>query len=439
MTADVDTLPSLATSTLDIPLTYDLAPVIAALEKAVPARFGDINKRIAVPNRDRMHIAFEAVRDPFQVSLDGQTAHITGVVHYEGRGWYDARLAPEVSASCGIDNERPRAIVEIAAPIRITSDWKLRGRSRIVRVEPFSAEKRDQCRVTLFSIDVTSHVIDATRSLLEDKRPFIDGKIASVAIRPRFEEWWLLLQKPIQLTDNVWLTLNPTAVRMGKSLGTRRTLVTALGFSASPKVVTGNRPPDGHLPLPPLDSATVGDGLHVLLEGILGYDVATKLVREQLVGKTVERAGQKLTVKEARLFGIGGGKLALELRLTGSGNAHIFFVGTPVYDPASGELYVPDLEYDVASSNSLVSGFEWLKHDDVRAFFRTHARWPVGDVLATGRAHLQEGLNRDLATGVRLSAEVTDVKGLSVRALRSGIALRAQADANARLTIRQGK
>lgn len=439
MTADVDTVPPLPTSTLDIPLTYDLSPVIAALEKAVPARFGDISKRIPVPDRPRMHIAFEAVRDPFQVSLGGQTAHITAVVHYEGRGWYDSRFAPEVSASCGIDNERPRAVVEIAVPLRITSDWKLRGDSRIVRVAPLSTEKRDQCRVTVLSIDVTSRVIDATHNLLEGKRAFIDGKVAAVAIRPRFEEWWLLLQKPIQLTDNVWLTLNPTAVRMGKSLGTRRMLITALGFSASPKVVTGNRPPDGHAPLPPLDSAAVGDGLHVLLEAILGYDVATKLVQERLVGKTVERAGQKLTVKQARLFGIGGGKLALELRLTGSGRAHIFFVGTPVYDPASRELFVPDLEYDVASSNSLVSGFEWLKHDDVRTFFRTHARWPVGDVIATGRAHLQEGLNRDLATGVRLSADVTDVKGLSVHALRTGIALRAQADANARLTIRQGK
>ncbi len=439
MTADVDSVPPLATSTLDIPLTYDLAPVIAALEKAVPTRFGDISKRISVPDRPRMHIAFEASRDPFRVALDGQTAHITAVVHYVGRGWYDSRFAPEVSASCGIDNERPRAVIELAVPLRITSDWKLRGRSRIVRVAPFSSDKRDQCRVTVLSIDVTSRVTDATRSLLEEKRSFIDGKVAAVAIRPRFEQWWLLLQKPIQLTDNVWLTLNPTAVRMGKSLGTRRTLVTALGFSASPRVLTGNRPVDGRAPLPPLDSAAVGDGLHVLLEAILGYDVATKLVKEQLVGKTVERAGQKLTVKEARLFGIGGGKLALELRLTGTTRAHIFFVGTPVYDPASRELFVPDLEYDVASANSLVSGFEWLKHDDVRTFFRTHARWPVGDVIANGRAHLQEGLNRDLAPGVHLSADVTDVKGLAVHALRSGIALRAQADANAQLTIRQAK
>ncbi len=438
ITADADTVSPLASSTLDIPLTYDLAPVIAAMEKAVPTRFGNISKRQAVPERPRMHIAFEASRDPFRVSLDGQTAHITAVVHYVGRGWYDSRFAPEVSASCGIDNERPRAVIEIAAPLRITSDWKLRGRSRIVRVAPFSEDKRDLCRVTVLSIDVTSRVIGATRSLLEEKRSFIDEKIAAVAIRPRFEEWWLLLQKPIQLTDNVWLKLNPTAVRMGKSLGTRRTLVTALGFSASPRVVTGNRPAEGNAQLPPLDSAAVGDGLHVLLEAILGYDVATRLVQEQLVGKTVERAGRKLVVKEARLFGIGSGKLALELRLAGSARAHVFFVGTPVYDPVSRELFVPDLEYDVASANSLVSGFEWLKHDDVRTFFRTHARWPVGDVIATGRAHLQEGLNRELAPGVRLTAEVTDVKGLAVHALRSGIALRAQADANAQLTIRQG-
>lgn len=439
LTADVDTVPTLATSTLDIPLTYDLAPVIAAMEKAVPSRFGNISKRQAVPDRPRMHIAFEAARDPFRVSLDGQTARITSVVHYAGRGWYDSRFAPEVGASCGVDNVRPRAIIEMEVPLRITPEWKLRGRSRIVRVQPFSDQTRDLCRVTLLSIDVTERVISATRSLLEEKRPFIDGKIASVAIRPRFEEWWLLLQKPIELTDHVWLQLNPTAVRMGKSLGTRRTLVTALGFSASPRIVTGSRPANGTLPLPPLDPAAVGDGLHVLLEANLGYDVATRLVQNQLVGKSVVRAGQTLKVKQARLFGIGGGKLALELRLAGSARAHVFFVGTPVYDEATRELFVPDLEYDVASANSLVSGFEWLKHSEVRDFFRTHARWPVGDIIAIGRTHLEEGLNRELAPGVRLTAEVKEVKGLAVHARRSGIRLRAQADANARLTIRQGK
>jgi hypothetical protein len=225
---------------------------------------------------------------------------------------------------------------------------------------------------------------------------------------------------------------------MGPAVGSKRTLATALGFSASPRVVTGPRPVIAETPLPPLYPATVGDGLHILLEGVIGYDLATELLRKHLIGKKFERSGQTLVVKDVRLFGIGAGKLAVELRFSGAASGHVFLVGTPRYDPGTNELFVPDLEYDVGSANLLVSGVEWVKHDDVRDFLRSQARWSIGDVMETGKQQLLKGLNRDLAPGVRLTADVKQVQGLSVHARRTAIRLRAQADANARLTVKQG-
>ena len=87
----------------------------------------------------------------------------------------------------------------------------------------------------------------------------------------------------------------------------------------------------------------------------------------------------------------------------------------------------------------LVRGLEWVKHDDVREFITKNARWPIGSVMQTAKEQLAKGLNRDLAPGVRLAAEVKQVEGLSVHARRTAIRLRAQADANARLTINQTK
>lgn len=438
MMADIDTLPSLPTSTLDIPLTYDLTPVVRALEGAVPRKFGNIDDRKQLPNK-RMHVAFEAVRGPFTVSLDGQVANISAVVTYKGRGWYDPPLAPEISSSCGITDAQPRARLALRSDLRITPEWKLRGRTRVASVEPFSAERRDQCRVTAFRIDVTDRVIDATRKALEGQRGLIDRRIGALDIRSRFEGWWHLLEQPIQLTDSVWLLIKPSAVRMGQAVGVKKTLVTALGFSASPVVATGARPVVQKTPLPPLYPAAVGDGLHILLEGVIGYDVATELLRKHLNGRKIQRAGQTLEVRDVRLFGIGGGKLALELTFGGAASGHIYFVGTPRYDAGTNELFVPDLDYDVGSKNKLVSGVEWVKHDQVRDFFRSQARWPVGTVMTSAREQLQKGLNRDLARGVRLTADVKQVQGLSVHARRTAIRLRAQADANARLTVRQAK
>jgi hypothetical protein len=384
-----------------------------------------------------MHIAFEALRDPFRVSLDGQVAHLTAVVHYAGRGWYKAPVVPEVSSSCGAQGMRPRARIEVASALRITPQWQLRGKTRIADVQPYSSADRDKCRVTVFNISVTGRVIDATRNLLNDKRGMVDQKIASVDIRNRFEGWWHLLQRPIPLTDSVWLLINPSAVRMGETIGVKRTLVTALGFSASPRVVTGKQPPTVETPLPPLYPGAVGDRLHILIEGVLDYSLATRLLEKSLVGKVIEGKGQKLVVRHVRLFGIGGGRLALELDFRGTVSGLIYFIGTPRYSPETNELFVPDLDYDAGSANLLVSGFEWLKHDDVRDYFRKHARWSVGDVVENGKQQLAKGLNRELASGVKLTADVKAVQGLSVHARRDAIRLRARADANARLTVRQ--
>jgi hypothetical protein len=293
--------------------------------------------------------------------------------------------------------------------------------------------------VTAFRIDITERVINAAREQLDKQEATIDRRIASINIRPRFESWWHLLERPIQLTDSVWLVINPSAVRMGQTVGVKRTLVTALGFSASPRVVTGPRPAITETPLPPLNPAAVGNGVHILMEGVIDYDLATDLLQKHIKGKVIERAGQTLIVDNVRLFGIGGGKLALELSFKGTSKGHIYLVGTPRYDVSTNELYVPDFDYDVGSGNLLVRSLEWVKHDDVREFFRKQARWSIGNVMQTGKTQLLKGLNRDLAPGVRLSAEVSQVQGLSVHASRTAIRLRAQADANARLTVKQSK
>ena len=438
MMADTDTLPSLPTSTLDIPLTLDLSPVVASLETAVPRKFGNIAERKTVSNK-RVHVAFEATRDPFSVALNGRTATITGVVHYKGRGWYDPRIGPEISSSCGINDIEPRARITLASDLSITPDWRLRGKSRIAKVVPYSEERRDQCRVTVFKIDVTDRVINATKDALEKQRPLIDRKISSINLRPRFENYWHLLEQPIRLTDSVWLLIRPSAVRMGETVGVKRTLVTALGFSASPIVVTGKRPTMMVTSLPPLNPAAVGNGLHILMEGVIGYDLATDLLEKHIVGKTFERGGQKLEISQARLFGIGSEKVALELRFKGNVKGSIFLVGTPRYDPGTNELYVPDLDYDAGTNALLVRGLEWVKHNDVRDFIRENARWSVGNVMQTAKEQLAKGLNRELAKGVLLAADVNQVQGLSVHARRTAIRLRAQADANARLTVKQGQ
>jgi hypothetical protein len=140
----IDSLPTLPLSLVDAPITYDIGPALATLESSVPTRLGDINVRRRSATNRRINTAFAAEREPFKVRFDGSTIRVGTVLEYQGRGWYDAALGADLHGSCGMGVERPRAVVEIATTLRMTPDWQLRGRSRVVRVAPFSADRRDQ-------------------------------------------------------------------------------------------------------------------------------------------------------------------------------------------------------------------------------------------------------------------------------------------------------
>ena len=415
---DVDTLPSLPRSMIEAPITYDLTPVLASLEAAVPKTFGNIAERKPHPTNKRVHFAFAAEREPFALRLDGDTVRMTAIINYSGRVWYNAPLLPEVSASCGADGVKPRARIELVTPLRLTPDWKLRSSTAVRVVEPVTRTERDQCEVTAINVDVTGRVIDAARKLLANNTQVVDAKVASLDIRSKFEEWWSIIQKPIRLTDTVWLAINPIDVHVGKAQGTRRTLQTGVTLTAEPRIIAGRKPEIVPRPLPrQIDQKQNNPGnFHVLLEGVLHYEVASKLLTEELRGEKVGKAGQSIEVRSVRMFGVGDGKIALQVDFDGDAKGRVYFLGTPVYDYAADRLYVPDLEYDVATANMLVRGLTWLKHDDLKQYLRGKARWPVGGLLKQAHEQLESALNRELAPGVRLSGAPAEITVIGVHA-----------------------
>lgn len=435
--ATVDTLPTLPPSLVDAPITYDIGPALATLEGAVPRRLGDINVRRRSTTNRRMSTAFAAEREPFRVRFDGNTVRVGTVIEYQGHGWYDAAIGADLHGSCGMGVERPRAVIEIATALRLTPDWKLRGRSRLVRVAPFSSDRRDQCKVTVFKIDVTDRVVTAARSEIDKRLTQLDRKIATVDVRTPIERWWRVLQRPIRLSDSVWLLLQPTGVHVGPITGSARTVAVDVGLSGEPRVVTGPRPPDGTAELPRLaqEREKHQQALHVLLEGELGYDVANAILRKSVVGKRIRRGARWITIREARLSGIGGGRVALAVRFDGAASGLVYLVGTPRYDPTTRQLYVPDLAYDVRSADMLVRGLEWLRRADVQDMLRTRARFPVADLVEQARQRLERGMNRSLGQNATLVTQVATGDVLAVRATQRGVLVRAVATGSARLEV----
>ena len=430
-------VPPLPPSVLTVPIAYDLAPVIQKLEEVVPRTQGSLARRIPVEGNDRADVAYEIRRQPFRAELDGDIARISTVIAYKARAWYDPPLLPEIRASCGdeSDEPEPRARVALSARVSIGPDWALIGKAQVDRLAALSEEQRDRCRITPLNIDVTDRVIRAAEEALTDHLPDVEAALAGIDLRSRFARWWGILQEPIELDDDVWLVIDPSAVHRGSAEGEGQVLRAVVSLTAQPRVVWGSRPLLAARPLPPLDSADVEEGLQIQAQGIIDYATASARLNQELIGQELVLPGGTLRIQNLAVRGIGGGRIALELAFRGSARGRLFLTGTPEFDAANGTIGVPDLSFDIASQNLLVQGLTWMAHPTVLETMRERARWEVSDILGLAEQQINRGLNRNLSDEVRLigSVESIDVTGLYPQ--RDRLVVRARARARARLVI----
>jgi hypothetical protein len=426
-----------ALSRFSVPLEYDVTAVLRLVDQVVPRTFGSMDSVRTVNGDSRKHYAFEATRGPFTAFASGREMHLRATFAYRARGYYKPPLAPTISAGCGSEKEQPRIVVELATPLTLTSDWHLVSHARLVTIRPATTEDRDRCDVSIIHYDVTDRVIGAARSALVAKLPDIDRKVATVDLTPRVTEWWGLLSRPIRLTDSVWLTLQPELLRMGTVRGEASVLTVPVSLDARPRIVTGQEPTVSTLALPPLAKDTVSDGFRIEMEGLVDYATATRAVTAALAGRRFTRAGRTVAVENVTVQPASRGRLLLSISFAGDANGRLQLIGTPRYQPATGVVDVPDLDFDLDTDSKLVSGYTWLRSDELRETIRERARVPVEPALAKGRELLLSGLNRKLGDAVTMSATVDSVAVKGLYVTRDALVVRADATGQARFVVKQ--
>lgn len=428
--------PELRPSSLSAPLGIPLMRLVALLNDAIPWTFGSLDDRRELPDRDRTELAFALERSPLSARMDGPVARVEAVVEYALTAYYDPPILPEVSGSCGTDDNRKRRLhVVIEAPLGLTDDWRLSTRSRVVTVEPPTDEDRDRCQVTFLGIDLTDRVVEGARGFLEEQERTVDSIAASLDLRPSFEGWWETLLDPVELTDSVWLMLGPETIRRGTLRGEGDTVWVDLALEARPGVVVGSKPESVDTPLPALVAGEVVPGLDLIVEGRVDYGIASRMLLEELQGVELEHEGRRVTVDAFRVFGIGGGRVALDVVVSGDLSARLYFTGTPALDPETQVISVPDLDFDVATEDVVLAAASWVRQQGLRRLLRERAQWRVGPAAEWLGTWLDRGINREISDDLRVEGSVLSVTPQSVYALRDHMVVRVAARADARVHV----
>jgi hypothetical protein len=133
-------------SRFSVPLQYDFSAMLRVVERAVPITFGSIDSIRMIGTDTRRHYAFEAKRGKFAAFGRGGRVHLRATLAYRAQVFYKPPIAPTISAGCGGEDsaDRPRIVVEVAAPLSLSPNWHLasHARERIVRRRSNSARQR---------------------------------------------------------------------------------------------------------------------------------------------------------------------------------------------------------------------------------------------------------------------------------------------------------
>jgi hypothetical protein len=420
-----DSAPAAPPSYASAPVRLDLRLMLREIERTIPDHIGSLDDRLLISTRPRTWAAIELLRGPIDIEFGSTSMTLSAMVAYRGRLWRKIPLTT-ISASCGTGDQAPLARIRIRTSYRVAPNWRIRTRSEVLSVERATADAADECRVTFVGINVTDKVLAAARDAIQKQLVLADARLASVNVRGALAPVWAALQQPIPIADStIWLTLDPREVGVGPVTVRDSIAYATVTLRAQPRIRSGARPEPDSLSLPNLSQVKAADTVVAVLDGSLTYAAANEILQQELRGLRLRVRGRRIVVEDVAMSYIGRNRVALEVRLSGALLGRLHLTGTPAYDAEMDAITVPDLDYDVHTSNILVHGISWFAGGKLRNELRRKAILPASAMLDLVRGLANEQITRTLADGVRLSGEIGAARALTARATAEG--LRAQA------------
>ena len=412
------------------PIVFDLRPVLEDIESGVPMKFGSIekDKRIQVmKGTPDVWVAPELTRGPLQFAFKDNTVTVSTVLEYQAQAWAKALLIT-YKVSCGIGKSKPRIRLSVSTTYDLTADWHLKTRTKLLDLSQFSRDERDQCELTAAKIDVTGKIVDGARGGLEKALVGLDKKLSQVSLEKTIGGIWATLQRPISISKGtLWLQIQPQAISFAGITAADSNLTARLALLAQPRMLSGPRPPDGSNPLPRLGRGAAGaDTAMVMIEGLLGYEAATKLIGKALVGKAFGPTWRKVKIESLAILPAGRGRMLLALGLKGRARGTVNVTAAPNFDSTTDLITLRELKFDVNAEAYLGKAAGWLISGPLLNLVQENAKIPAAVLMTEVLELANKNINRELSKGIFLRGALSSATPLAVRATQQGLVANAK-------------
>ncbi len=441
--------PPLSPSRIEAPLVASLGDTLQALESEVPHTF-DTGGQFRMLGVTPVGVRYTVQRAPFRFTADGArivaetTLEIAAEACVGAPGGLPIPLLGGVCqpvASCGIQESRRRVVIRTETTLGLSPDWRVVSETR-----PGAVRFLDRCELTAFRVDVTNIASQFAVEQVAIHTRQMDARIAARGdLRPRAEQFWTSLQAPIDLGEGFWLRLAPEAVFSAPFTVSTERVETRVGIVARPEVTAGRPAAAAVTPLPPLQPATTEPGqgapggFRMAFDAAVDFAEVTRLVSAEFQGRTMQLSGHDVLIRAVRTRG-SGQALLFEMDVTftdppfGNTTGTVYMAGLPVYDAASGNLVVRELDYTLDTRSTLLRMGEWFLRGSLRDDVQRRAVFPMRARIDRLRAQAQAALSRELVPGTTLRGEISSVRPQRAYVTELGVVLRVEVEGTAAVT-----
>jgi hypothetical protein len=384
-------------SLVNIPVSMNLKPVINFLEKNVPAEIASDSAWTDTGQR-KLGMAigskFHVWRDPFRISMNGNILTIEAHVKYWVAGAlsvpnpFAGNASWQKIGSCGLNESKREALISLSTKFELQKDGHFKTTTKVN-----SINFPNLCGVTILNFDVTPLLNSVLIANLNNIVSSVDSRIAQISnFRDICNTGWTKLQEPIKLDSTIWLMLNPVSPCIAPFSGTGQSVSTSIGVVAKPMIVFGQKPSVQNTPLPEFNLNSPQAGSHVVLEGNLPFDVASKILSQKLVGNKYVSSKFGVNIEDALIYG-SGETTVLKLNVSGDINGSIYLTGTPFYEISNDSLFIKNLDYSIETKNILANSADWFLHSGFRQMIADQTHWELGGQIAAAKEKISSILN----------------------------------------------
>ena len=422
---ELQTLPELPLSELDIPIKIAASSILAKAEKLVPLEFtSDAWPQFMQPSCD-FRYKYRFVRTALQVSCINNIFSIRFGGNYQVSGskclcTAGIPVTPWISGNCGFAPQPLRKVnMAISTSLQFLPNYTVRSTTAINQIQPV-----DKCAVSIFSSDITQLVMDSIRSSLATFTSATDQTIAGLSFAKFVTQLKDSSYRKIAIGKYGYFLLNPTAFRIGQLNYVKDSFTISLGVSCKPVFSSD---PVNHIPvpasLPALLQTESRSSVRLYMNMNYDYDFLSKTLHDSLYNKVFEVKGRTIVIKEASIHGIENHQVELRVDFAGSNHGSIYLRGTPVLDSAKQTLGIPDIQYSLEGEDLALKIGRSLFRNKIRKTIQGKSYLDISAFLSSNKTLIDQLLNREWAPGVFSSGYMKEAKIIGMLVTKQNIQL----------------